>query len=134
MWMSDALEACADEHGSPLAGRFIEWDTQAGYAHYAAGPLSSGEGAKMMGLFPDLYGVILTIEYSRLRGDIEYAPDEEAARRAIEDADKWLRDLHNQMALTLAANEETMESVEHFIDTAQGNGWTYEANGEMRNV
>jgi hypothetical protein len=38
------------------------------------------------------------------------------------------------MALTLAANEETMESVEHFIDTAEGNGWTYEANGEMRNV
>jgi hypothetical protein len=30
--------------------------------------------------------------------------------------------------------ERQMESVEYFIDTAEGNGWAYEANGEMRNV
>jgi hypothetical protein len=65
-------------------------------------------------------------------------PDEEhgadAFDEALEAANKMLRDLYSEMTGAMQDAERQMESVEYFIDTAEGNGWAYEANGEMRNV
>jgi hypothetical protein len=133
-WITDTVEMVADEHGSPLAGRDIEWDVYRRYAHYSDGPLTSEEGAKFMGLFPDLYGVSLSLYNGELHGDVEFAPDEEEAKGAVELADKWLRDLHAEMALSMQGAVEGMESEANFIDTCDANGWTFEADGRIRNV
>jgi hypothetical protein len=133
-WITDTLEIVSHEAGSPFEGRPIDWDVYRGYAQYTDGPLTPEEGARIMALFPDLYGVMLRIERGRLHGDVEFAPDDEAARRAVEDADKWLRDLHGEMVLAMIAAGSELESEVNFIDTCEVNGWTFEANGDMRNV
>jgi hypothetical protein len=133
-WITEALESVAREAGSPFPDRDIEWDVYRGQVEYTDGPLTPEEGARFMGLFPDLYGVSLTLYNGELHGDVEFAPDEEEARGAVELADKWLRDLHAEMALHMQGAVEGMESEANFIDTCEANGWTFEADGRMRNV
>lgn len=130
--INDALGLVEMERRSPLQGRFIEWDVYRGWASYADGPLTSEEGSRLMSLFPDLYGVALTISGGDLVGDVEFAPDEAKAEAAVEDANELLRNLYSEFVIAMRAEEEWVESAEFFIDMAEANEWQFEADGRMR--
>jgi hypothetical protein len=134
--INDALQMCADEHRSPLAGRFIEWDVYRGYAHYSDGDLTPTERGAMNEMFPGLEGATgLYLSGGTLHGS-HYGDDTDEARTvdALEGADEWLRDLHAEFALRMRSEWEYLMSDEHFIESCEANEWTFEADGKMRNV
>jgi hypothetical protein len=131
--INDAMLMIAEEEGSFLLGRFLEWDLYRGEIGYASGPLSLQEQQRLCERFPDLEDTRLTVTYGYVGHNTDYCWDE----GAYPDMDKvngYLRDLYGRMMDAARQEQEWIESRQYFLDACEANEYTFEANGQMRNA
>ena len=134
-FINEALSSVEHEEDSPFIGRFIEWDVYRNYANYSEGDLRPEEREAMEVRFPALSGAVMRIDESgRLAAYLGYTEDEEAAEEELPKAEAWLADLHGKFADAMRCEWDYLMSDEYFIEDCKSNEWTFESDGNMRNV
>ena len=132
--INDAMLVIAEEEGSPLLGRFLEWDLYRRDISYVSGTLSGEEYGRLYELFPDLEGkgLYFTVRHGLIEQDLDYCWDE-TAEPLIDKVNDYLRDLYRRMLDAARQEQEWIESRQYFLDACEANEYTFEANGTMRN-
>jgi hypothetical protein len=134
--IGSALNDVEADEGSPFGGRFIEWDADRVYAHYADGDLTGTERTAVRKMFPGLTDA----SEMRIDGNAFYASfygddkDEPAFLDDVAGVNNYLSLLYVKFRLAMEMEYDHVTSPDYFVDVAEANGWTFEANGEMRNV
>ena len=133
--MKDALHVIESEEGSFLVGRFLEWDLYRGYIKYADGNLRAPEYSILEDRFPGLKteDLTLTVNGGLVEQHLDYYQVAEA-EPLIDKVNDYLRDLYGRMMDAARQEQEWIESRQYFLDACEANEYTFEANGQMRNV
>lgn len=133
--INDAMLVIAEEEGSPLLGRFLEWDLYRRDIGYTSGTLSGKEYGRLHERFPELEDadLALTVRYGLIEQDRDYGWDDKM-EPLIDKVNDYLRDLYRRMLDAATQEQEWIESRQYFLDACEANEWTFEANGQMRNV
>jgi hypothetical protein len=135
-YIGDALRDVEADDNSPLGGRFIEWDANRGWAHYADGDLTATERGAIRLRFPGLdaasqMGIDAGAFSAAFYGDDE---DEEAFEGAVDEVNEFLGSLYARFRMAMRQEYDHIMSEEYFLDTCEANGLTFESDGDMRNV
>jgi hypothetical protein len=132
--INDAMLMIAEEEGSFLLGRFLEWDLYRGEIGYASGTLSGKEYGRLYERFPELEEMDLsfTVRHGLIEQDRDYCWND-TAEPLIDKANDYLRDLYGRMMDAARQEQEWIESRQYFLDACEANEYTFEANGQMRN-
>ena len=140
MWftesITDVMSMVADGAGCPFGDRFLEWDLYRGLIGYADGALTHREWEALIAWDPELAGheeLALIVRHGLVQQSEDHWIDDKA-EPLIDQINERLRDLYAEMMGAARQEEMWLESPEYFREDAESNGWTFEANGKMRNV
>jgi hypothetical protein len=129
------MSMVAESAGCPFTTRFLEWDLYRGEIGYADGPLSHKEWQALIEWEPEFEAsdLSLVVRHGMIQQDMDRYMDDKA-EPLIEEVNERLRDVYAEMMSAARQEEEYLESAGYFRDHCEANGYTFEANGKMRNV